>query len=145
MRLRPAVTARPCGSAKTGWPSGGPGNAPVNRGHNPLPAYPSLTRFAPLNRGGDGSSPHRANLPFRLGTSHPHPGSRAGPRGQCADTPATFIPREKCFPRAAGSVCLPHALCDGRPEMNNQTSLVQSEQIEQAILLSFIPIHSWTN
>jgi hypothetical protein len=52
-----------------------------------------------------------------------------------AATPATFIPCEKDFPRATGRVCSPHALCGGRPEMNNQTSLIQPEQIEQVILL----------
>src|ERR1017187_6030520 len=46
-----------------------------------------------------------------------------------------LAPREKDFPRAAGSVCSPHALCGSRPEMNNQTSLIQPEQIEQFILL----------
>ena len=46
-----------------------------------------------------------------------------------------LAPREKDFPRAAGSVCSSDALCGGRPEMNNQTSLIQPEQIEQVILL----------
>ena len=46
-----------------------------------------------------------------------------------------LVPREKAFPLAAGSVCSLHALGGGRPEMNNQTSLIQPEQIEQVILL----------
>ena len=37
-----------------------------------------LTRCAPLNRGGDGSSPHPANPSCWLGTSRPHPGSGTG-------------------------------------------------------------------
>ena len=70
-----------------------------------------------------------------------------------------LAPREKDFPRAAGSVCSPHSLCGGRPEMNDKTSLIQPEQIKQVILLvrgqrviiafdmpnwHFKPIHSWT-
>ena len=46
-----------------------------------------------------------------------------------------LAPREKDFPRATGRVCSPHTLCGGRPEMNNKTSLIQPEQIEQVILL----------
>jgi hypothetical protein len=53
----------------------------------------------------------------------------------------------------------PHVVRGGRAEMNNQTSLIQPEQIEQVILLirgqrviiafdmpnwHFKPIHSWT-
>jgi hypothetical protein len=46
-----------------------------------------------------------------------------------------LVSPEKGFPRAAGSVCSPHALGGGRPEMINQTSLIQPEQIERVILL----------
>jgi hypothetical protein len=40
-----------------------------------------LTRFALLNRSGDGSSLYPASLSFWLGTSRPHPGSGAGEQG----------------------------------------------------------------